>query len=730
MLKNVTFLLCLGFCFNLLGQGNGIETENNLEVEDLVKDVFIKGNCRNVSNINAIGNEDLSIGQFINGANILNISDGIILSTGAIDLASGPNEDNGTSYSFGTISEDPDLNELATDELFDVTGIEFDFVPIGNNVTFRYVFASEEYCEFVGTDFNDVFGFFVSGPGINGTFDNNAINVANLIGSDEDVSINTVNHLDNSNLYVSNVTTIDAENCDVSYSPIFQDLIEYDGFTIPLTASFPVIPCETYRIRLVIGDVGDANLDSAVFLQSNSFDLGADVNVRAEVPSSDEPVAYESCVDAQFIFTRNNLNNTNGDLTVQYSISPDSDATNGVDFLEIPLSVTIPDGDTSVVLPISIIEDNITEGAEQLKLELSYECDCIDPVLSELIIDEADDFSTIFSEITVCANQSFSLSPEIIGGVPPYNFLWETGATSDTLETSVTQSTQFTVTITDFCGESVVSLSDVEIQNTPTATLMGTYDFCEIAGTGIPIILEGNPPWTIGYSIDDVEQIPIQNIQTSPFYLNTPTDGTYVLTTFSDANCNGDIIGSAILESSFDIQTEIVQPSCPNSSDGSIEITLLDAVPPFSIEWNIETENDYFINNINEGNYTLSIIDGDSCFYEKVFDLNAISNDFDDCAPLYIPNSFSPNDDGINDIFSVFFAASGEVERVVAFQIYNRWGALVFEQNNFTPINGSIGWDGAFKGKPVDPGIYVYAVVVAFTDGRTLSKSGDITLLR
>ena len=158
----------------------GIQTENNLGVEDLVKNVFIKGNCKNVSNITAIGNETLSIGQFENGEDILKINDGIILSTGTIDLAQGPNIDNEAGFSFDVESNDLDLSQLATSTIFDATGIEFDFVPIGDKVTFRYVFASDEYCEFVGTSFNDVFGFFVSGPGINGPFDNNAINVATI----------------------------------------------------------------------------------------------------------------------------------------------------------------------------------------------------------------------------------------------------------------------------------------------------------------------------------------------------------------------------------------------------------------------------------------------------------------------------------------------------------------------------------------------------------------------
>ena len=130
------------------------------------------------------------------------------------------------------------------------------------------------------------------------------------------VSINTVNHLDNSSFYINNATNIDAENCDIGFLPLFEDYIEYDGFTVPLVASFDVIPCETYRIGLVISDVGDDRLDSAVFLETNSFDLGEPVVVRAEVPGSDQPVAFESCVDGQYVFTRSVFSDINEDLTV------------------------------------------------------------------------------------------------------------------------------------------------------------------------------------------------------------------------------------------------------------------------------------------------------------------------------------------------------------------------------------------------------------------------------
>jgi len=717
---------------NLLAQ-EGIQTAYSQSVENLVKNIFIKGNCKNVSNINSIGNEALSIGQFNNGSNNINLNDGIILSTGDISLAQGPNINIDASFSFDNESDDPDLSQLATDDLFDATGIEFDFIPLDNTVSFRYVFASEEYCEFVGTSFNDVFGFFVSGPGINGNFDNNAINVAtvtSLNGTDIDVSINNINHIENETFYVSNITTTDAQNCNIGFNAQFQELIEYDGFTIPLTASFQVIPCETYHIRLVIGDVGDGNLDSAVFLETNSFDLGEAINVRAEVLNSEDPIAYESCTDGAFIFTRNSLSNINEDLIVNYNISPESIATNGVDFSEIPLSITIPAGSETFTLPIEIIADNISEGPENLKLELQYDCDCIDPTISELIINEAADLTATFNEIAVCAGEPFKISLEIDGGVSPLNYLWDNGIDSANYHGTLFEPAQVAVTITDFCGQSISTLADIKIQDIPSATLSGTYNLCETTNVGIPIQLEGNPPWEIGYSIDGDEQNFFNNIQSSPFFLETPSEGTYELTFFNDAYCEGNIIGSAEVESPFNISTNITSPSCPNSSDGKINITQLEAVMPFSIHWNIETENDFMLSNLGADTYLLTVVDGDGCLYEEAFDLTEISSDIKDCIPIYIPNGFSPNNDGLNDLLSIFSHSSNEQVTIISFQIYNRWGALIYEQENFIPDNGRTGWDGQFEGQPLNSGVFTYKIEIAFENGTTNILNGDITLMR
>ena len=90
------------------------------------------------------------------------------------------------------------------------------------------------------------------------------------------------------------------------------------------------------------------------------------------------------------------------------------------------------------------------------------------------------------------------------------------------------------------------------------------------------------------------------------------------------------------------------------------------------------------------------------------------------------PNAFSPNGDGANDYFTVYGGI--DVEEVVNFQIFNRWGGLVFSNKNFQPNDDLIGWDGFFKGKNVNTGVYVYTADILFKDGITERFSGNISV--
>jgi len=96
---------------------------------------------------------------------------------------------------------------------------------------------------------------------------------------------------------------------------------------------------------------------------------------------------------------------------------------------------------------------------------------------------------------------------------------------------------------------------------------------------------------------------------------------------------------------------------------------------------------------------------------------------------VYIPNAFSPNGDGRNDTFSPY-VQSPNVQEIQRFQVYDRWGALVYEQSAYLPRASAPGWDGRIRGEPAASGWYTYLAEVRFLDGKVVSYSGGVQLLR
>ena len=96
---------------------------------------------------------------------------------------------------------------------------------------------------------------------------------------------------------------------------------------------------------------------------------------------------------------------------------------------------------------------------------------------------------------------------------------------------------------------------------------------------------------------------------------------------------------------------------------------------------------------------------------------------------VYVPNAFSPNLDGVNDFFSPI-VITPNVQQVRSFQVFNRWGGLVYEQANFLPTGISEGWDGTHKGRPAQNGVYTYQAEIEFLDGALINYSGTVTLVR
>ncbi|MDR2836929.1 MAG: choice-of-anchor L domain-containing protein [Bacteroidales bacterium] len=243
-------------------------TVSNLPLQALLNDTLI-ASCDPSSVTNITTPTCNNIGYFNRNGSAFPFQSGIVLVTGPITEAPGP-DNSGSTGQTACSSSDPDLVQISGSTIQDVSKVEFDFTPALSTITFRYIFASEEFPEFVNS-INDAFGFFLSGPGISGPFTNGAINIAILPNGQPA----TINNIYNSGLYTlggyyTGATTGSGGNNNPAVSP-YGNSIQFDGASIILTAVANVQIGQLYHIKIVVGDAQDGVWDSGVFLEAGSF---------------------------------------------------------------------------------------------------------------------------------------------------------------------------------------------------------------------------------------------------------------------------------------------------------------------------------------------------------------------------------------------------------------------------------------------------------------------------
>lgn len=202
---------------------------------------------------------NLAIGMFDCVDCNVGIDSGVVLTTGRVSNIAGPNNSGSTGTNNGWPG-DPDLNAYpGVGTTNDACALEFDVFSPGDSLRFEYVFGSEEYPEYVFS-INDAFIFMLSGPGYP-----TPTNIALIPGTALPVTIDNVNATTNPAYYIANGT---GGTGIYATSPYY---IEYDGFTVVMTAEAVVTPCEWYHLKLVIGDESDFVWDSGVFLKAGSL---------------------------------------------------------------------------------------------------------------------------------------------------------------------------------------------------------------------------------------------------------------------------------------------------------------------------------------------------------------------------------------------------------------------------------------------------------------------------
>jgi gliding motility-associated-like protein len=599
-----------------------IVANRNYTTENLVREVFVGGACRNTFNIKSIGSSK-GIGYFEKGLGTIGLNRGVILATGSIENCQGPNDSRRAGEDFNDSKGDPDLGRYTSAQIKDAVGLEFDFTPLDSIVTFRYVFASEEYCEFVGSTYNDVFGFFVSGPGINGTFSDNSINVALVPGTNDYVSINNVNHKVNSQYYVGNELKDDAERCAIPWkgNPPNLGNIQYDGFTKVMTATLKLRPCEVYHLRLVISDVDDGRYDSAVFLDAESFNIGGAVTLSVRDVGVQADSITEGCKGSQFVLARQNPEQVDIPITIGIKVSNASTAKEGEDFKTLPDSVTIPAGQKFVTIPIESYADPFNELSEDVILELDFPCACISDTARLFLTDPAP-LRTGLRDLEACLGDTVKIMARPGGGTPNYRYRWSTGDTISTIRSFWFRDTAYRIKILDACGLEIEEPIRVKRRKPPEARLTTVREVCLDDTVALPVNFLGSGPFEFTYTTNGQDPKTVKTFE-NPYFIRTGIEGKYELIKFKDAVCEGTVLGRGELRN-FRLQTipEIKKISCFGARDGEIKLSVSGGTAPYVFNWSSNLGTGSTIGNLALGNFKVKIVDANNCFIEQSFDLD------------------------------------------------------------------------------------------------------------
>ncbi|MBL7773434.1 MAG: choice-of-anchor L domain-containing protein [Chitinophagaceae bacterium] len=489
-----------------------------------------------VSNATMLCNSNQS-GFFISPSSLLNMDSGIVLTTGLASTNSPFNGVNGQEINFANQNQgtagDPDLTALASISTYDRCILEFDFKGDGDTIYFEYKFGSEEYPAFNCTNYNDVFGFFISGPGITGSQ-----NLALIPGTSIPVAINSVNNgvvVAGGN--ISNCTSMGAGS---PFTSLYLDNtggadLTYTGFTKTFKAKSFIQACSTYHIKLAIADGFDQIFDSGVFLKAGSFKSNTyHLSFSTDSMSSNPPYVIEGCDSIVLKIKRDNFQTAVTQDTVTLQVA--GTATNGVDYTSVvPNYVfTTSLNDSVKTIYIDPFNDLITEGTETVTFYLKNKCNT---VLDSITIQIKDPkkFTVFNNDTTICAGASVQVNGVFDVGL---NLSWSpaAGVSNTTIINPVltpTVTTNYILTASYGNCDVVKDTLKVTVQPLPTITASSTAITCTGLNNGT-ITAFG----TVGSNPLSFTLMPGATILTgSPSTFTNLVPGTYTVTISSGLGC-------------------------------------------------------------------------------------------------------------------------------------------------------------------------------------------------
>ncbi len=737
--------------------------------QELIEDILIDSDCiENVVISNVVGGNfdtaDESYGYFDASGSPFPFSRGIVLSTGKLINTEGPNTSLGSDNAPNWIG-DSDLEAVLNESnTINATILEFDFTSVASQISFRYIFASEEYVEGEPNtcNYSDLFGFLIRPTG-SSTY----TNIALVPNTNTPVKVTTVTPGISGSCPPINELYFESFNGAISP-------INFNGQTKVMTATANVAPNETYHVKLVIADHINYQYDSAVFLEAGSFelstDLGSDLlivndnalcgNETYELDASQsgannyawykdgvllptEINATYTVIDAGTYNVEVTLDNScisYGAIIVEYAPYPtvfdtvlitcdlDQDGITIYNLFDAEQDIT--NGDTSLIITdFFLTEIEAIQNTNPIPNPTGFENTVPQQIVFANI--KASSSCSSIVEITLdISTNTVNISPQ---NVCSDNFLG--GFSSFDLDV-ITASFQSQIPTT-----AVVSYYETEDDanneiNALTSPYRNTITSPQIIYAKI---IDGNSCFALEEVVLNVLDIPILLGDSEVFYCTnlfpdtirlfadvqngSPDDYTYqwifnnvitsVDTYYYDTNEVGEytIIVTGINNCS---SSRIITVS--SSSNATIEEILIEE-GTYNNTVTIEVSGDGIyeyalddpLGNYQESNIFTDVFPGFHTVYVR--DINGCKITSEPISVLGFPRYFTPNNDGTHDTWMVY-GVNEQFNQEIDIQIYNRFGKILARLNHL-----SEGWDGTYNGVTIPSDDYWYLVLLV--DGRT-----------
>ncbi len=554
----------------------------------------------------------------------LGIDSGILLTSGSVITTSNYFGVSGPSSIYCSSdpnpnSADPDLAALVnttTANIKDACKLEFDFVSVGDTVRFDYVFASEEYPYFNCSEFNDVFGFFISGPGISGNS-----NLALIPGTTIPVAINSVN-----NGVATNLTPCTSMGPGSPFTNYYVDnslstTIAYNGFTQVFTAIAHTVPCSTYHIKLAIGDKSDAFADSGVFIEKGSLTANTiDSSFLQVTDASDaltKPQDYiiEGCMPVNIQLDIAQPKNYPIDLNLVWS----GTATNGVDYPLQGSIKTIPANTTKDSIFFLPVNDFVAEGIETISLKIYYTTPCSNILFDSVLINISDSILLDYAPIadTICPGDTVQLASNCDSAIniswSPVNTL--SAPNADTTYAFPSVSTTYSLTASykncpQLTADIPINILDFSMANITDADCYGTS-----TGSINVQAVNGTPAYT--YSLNG------GTAQSSGTFSGLAA-ASYIVTAIDANGCMRDTVLTLSQPSAVMAQSVTTSPATCNTNNGSVTIVGTGGTSGYTYaQGSGAYQNSGAFTGLAAGSYVFHIKDANDCIYDTTISISA-----------------------------------------------------------------------------------------------------------